>query len=119
MFRPDDPLAPGEKTFSDPWQAQALAMADNLVKAGQFSARDWAEVLGTALRAAERRGESDDLDTYYLCVLEALESLTEDKLGISGKVREERRQAWKAAYLGTPHGRPVELRNGLPLGKIE
>ena len=117
MFRPDDPLAPREKAFSHPWQAQALAIADSLVKTGRFSARDWAEALGAALQAAGHHGEPDDTHTYYSCVIEALESLTEAKLGIAGKERKERSEAWKAAYLATPHGHPVELRNGLHLAK--
>ena len=59
MFRPDDPLAPPARWFEEPWQAQALALADSLVQAGRFSATDWAAALGTALGEAEARGAPD------------------------------------------------------------
>ena len=109
MFRPDDPLAPREPIFEEPWQAQALAMADSLVQAGRLPATAWAEALGAALKAAEARGEPDDTQTYYLAVVEALETLTEQNLGLSGEARETRRAAWEAAYRRTPHGQPVKL----------
>ena len=109
MFRPDDPLAPPARWFEEPWQAQALALADSLVQAGRFSAADWGSALGTALKDAEARGAPDTLDSYYAAVLVALERLCETRAGISGDDRAMRRDAWEAAYRRTPHGRPVEL----------
>lgn len=109
MFRPDNALAPPEAAFREPWQAQALAMADCLVRAGAFSAAAWAETLGAALKAAEERKEPDDTDTYYHAVVEALESLSERSVGISAKDRAERRSAWEHAYRNTEHGKPVTL----------
>ena len=109
MFRPDDPLAPRKAVFDEPWQAQALAIADNLVRAGTFTASAWAEALGTALKAAEERGEPDITETYYIAVVEALEALTESNAGISSEDREFRRAAWEEAYHRTPHGQPVKL----------
>ena len=109
MFHPEDPLAPPKPAFDEPWQAQALALADSLVRAGAFSADDWAEGLGAALREAEAAGAPDTLDTYYSAVLTALERLTEARAGISAAARADRRAAWAAAYRHTPHGQPVEL----------
>ena len=108
MFRPDDPLAPPQSAFEEPWQAQALALADSLVQAGHFTATAWAETLSQELRSAEREGSPDNLDTYYNAVLSALETLTE-KAGISEETRKQRRTDWEAAYLRTPHGKPVRL----------
>lgn len=109
MFRPDDPLAPPAPAFDEAWQAQALAMADAMVKAGHFSATEWAEALGAELAAAEARGEADTLQTYYQAVLRALEALTASRAGISRTEQDQRRADWEAAYLRTPHGKPVVL----------
>lgn len=108
LFQPDDPLAPPQPVFDEPWQAQALALADNLVQAGHFTAAAWAETLGQELRSAERKGAPDNLDTYYGAVLSALETLTEST-GISEETRMQRRTDWETAYLRTPHGKPVVL----------
>lgn len=109
MFRPDDPLAPPAQVFDEPWQAQGLALADAMVMAGRFTAVEWAESLGAALKEAEDLALPDTLDTYYTAVISALERLCEAHVGISGDDRELRRSAWEAAYLRTPHGQPVEL----------
>lgn len=108
MFQPDDPLAPPQPFFEEPWQAQALALADNLVQAGRFTATAWADTLGQELRSAERKQAPDNLDTYYAAVLSALETLTESA-GISEETRTQRRADWEAAYLRTRHGKPVTL----------
>jgi nitrile hydratase accessory protein len=109
LFQPDDPLSPPQPAFDEPWQAQALALADSLVKAGHFSAQDWAQMLGAALAAAEARGAADTLETYYLAVVEALENLSTQQAGISRQDMDQRRAAWEAAYHRTPHGQPVVL----------
>jgi nitrile hydratase accessory protein len=109
LFRPDDPLAPPARRFDEPWQAQALALADAMVQGGQFTATEWAEALGAALTEAEARGAPDTLESYYTAVLVALERLCETRASISGDDRAQRRSAWEAAYRRTPHGQPVEL----------
>lgn len=109
MFRPEDPLSPPEAVFDEPWQAQALALADSMVQAGHFTKLDWAEVLGDSLKNAERNGAPDTLETYYIAVLSALETLTEAFTSIDAETRQQRRADWEAAYLRTPHGEPVTL----------
>jgi nitrile hydratase accessory protein len=109
LFRPDDPLAPPRGAFDEPWQAQALALADAMVQAGRFTAAAWAEALGAALRESEARRAPDTLETYYSAVLVALERLCEAHGGISGDDRAMRRAAWEEAYRRTPHGLPVNL----------
>jgi nitrile hydratase accessory protein len=109
LFLPEDPLAPPTPAFDEPWQAQALALADTMVQAGHFTAVEWAEALCAALKEAEAMGAPDTLSTYYTAVLVALEHLCEARAGISGEHRRLRRAAWEAAYHRTPHGRPVEL----------
>jgi nitrile hydratase accessory protein len=109
LFKPNDLLAPPHKTFEEPWQAQALALADTMVKAGHFSATQWAEALGAALQQAEATGAPDTLATYYDGVISALERLSQQHLGISQDAISERRVAWEEAYRRTPHGQPVNL----------
>lgn len=109
MFNPDDPLAPPKPAFSEAWHAQVLAMADTMVKAGHFSATDWAEALGAELKAADADGQEDTEATYYACALRALEGLSAQKAGIPLADQAARKDAWEAAYLRTPHGKPVVL----------
>jgi nitrile hydratase accessory protein len=109
LFRPDDPLAPPGKAFDEPWQAQALALADTMVRSGRITATEWAEALGAALRESQAAGAPDTLESYYSAVVVALERLCEARGGVSRGDRAERRAAWEDAYRRTPHGRPVKL----------
>ena len=99
----------GDPVFGEPWQAQALALADTLVQNGLFSASEWSDALGLALREAESDGASDDQNTYYACVLKALETLVAGNCEIDFSAMSEKRADWERAYLSTPHGQPVEL----------
>lgn len=108
MFEPENPLAPPRPAFSEPWHAQVLALADSLVAAGHFSARDWAEALGAELLGAEARDEPDTEESYYTCALDALEMLGQ-RVGIAASDQVRRKAEWEAAYRRTPHGRPVVL----------
>ena len=110
MFRPDNPLAPPGKVFDDPWQAQALALADTMVRTDRFTATEWAEALGAALSESESKGAPDTLESCYSAVVVAIERLCEAPHGgISRDDRAARRAAWEAAYLRTPHGQLVIL----------
>lgn len=109
MFAPDDALAPRGPVFDEPWQAQVLALADALIEGGNFSAKNWAQTLGAALKAADARGAPDSTETYYLCAVEALEKLVSANTSIDMLARIGRKNAWTQAYLSTPHGQPVTL----------
>ncbi len=108
MFKPEDPLAPPRPAFNEAWHAQVLALADTFVEAGHFTANDWAETLGAALAEAEAHGAADTEETYYKCALNALETLSQ-QAGIAAADLTERKADWEAAYLRTPHGKPVIL----------
>lgn len=108
MFKPDDPLAPPRPAFNEAWHAQVLALADTMVKAGYFSASDWAETLGASLQAAEANGAPDTEETYYTCALSALETLSQ-RAGIAVADLVQRKADWEEAYRRTPHGNPVLL----------
>jgi nitrile hydratase accessory protein len=108
---PPGPLArhddgPG---FDEPWQAQTLALAFNLIEQGLFSNREWSEALGAELESAKTRGDPDDAQTYYRSVLAALEKLLATDGRITAGTLGSRTEAWRRAYLSTPHGQPVAL----------
>jgi nitrile hydratase accessory protein len=100
----------GEPAFAEPWHAQALAMADLLVRSGEISAAFWAETLGAEVKASEMNGEADEAETFFRAVLSALEQLLFKDGRITRAELEEREHAWEHAYLSTPHGQPVKLR---------
>ena len=100
-------VATGQPTFEEPWQAQALAMADLLIQSDRISATDWSEALGEQLTIWQ--SEQDTQENYYQAVLAALTELIEDRNLISNNQIVQREEDWKQAYLSTPHGQPVKL----------
>lgn len=96
--------------FSEPWEAQAFALAVRLSEAGYFSWKEWTEALSSELKTARARGQPDDGSQYYHHWLAALERLVAAK-GLASPVElAARKDAWVDAYMHTPHGQPVELR---------
>ncbi len=100
-----------DPVFEEGWQAQVLALAFNLVDRGQFTSVEWSEALGAELVKANERGDADDTSTYYQAVLSALEGLLSTQESLPGNLLNERTEAWRSAYLRTPHGHPVELES--------
>jgi nitrile hydratase accessory protein len=95
--------------FSEPWEAQAFALAVRLSQQGHFTWKEWSALLAEELKAAADRGESDDGSRYYHHWLAALEHLIAAR-GLSNREEmHDRKQAWIDAYRHTPHGKPVEL----------
>jgi nitrile hydratase accessory protein len=92
--------------FEAPWQAQAFAITLQLHEQGAFSWSEWAEALSRELKAA---GPTDDGSRYYEHWLAALERLVAAKSLARPDALSSRKQAWEAAYLRTPHGKPVTL----------
>ena len=86
-----------------------MALAFGLIEQGTFTNAQWSDALGAELERAQARGDSDDAQTYYRSALAALETL----LASTGRVTTPdlcvRTEAWRRAYLNTPHGQPVEL----------
>ncbi|MEL6801610.1 MAG: hypothetical protein AAFO80_17195 [Pseudomonadota bacterium] len=114
MPLPDDPLAPKEDVFSEPWHAQVLASAHAMVRAGHMTSTEWAGALGAALRRAEAAGAPDTETTYYLAALDALEGL----VPVPAEDLETRKAEWAQAYRETPHGQPVVLPRGDSFAKL-
>jgi nitrile hydratase accessory protein len=91
--------------FSEPWQAQAFAMAVRLHEQGHFSWTEWAAELSRHIDAA---GPTETTE-YYELWLATLESIaTSNSLTTIGELS-DRKQAWQRAAEATPHGQPIEL----------
>jgi len=75
------PRDDGGPVFSEPWQAQAFALAVKLSEQGHFTWKEWAAMLADELKAADNRGEPDDGTHYYEHWLAALERLVHRFLG--------------------------------------
>jgi nitrile hydratase accessory protein len=106
------PRDEGGPVFAEPWQAQVFALAVKLSRDGHFTWNEWAAALAEEIKAAAARGEADDGSRYYQYWLSALERLVTAK-GLSDlEALAARKEAWANAYRHTPHGKPVELKNG-------
>ena len=99
----------GSPTFAEPWEASAFALAVRLSGTGYFTWDEWAMTLGEEIREAQQAGDLDIGDTYYRHWLRALERLCRERGLVSEAEGSERKEAWRRAYLNTPHGKPVEL----------
>ncbi|HEY0649140.1 nitrile hydratase accessory protein [Phenylobacterium sp.] len=91
--------------FAEPWQAQAFALTLKLHEAGAFTWPEWAQALSVELA----RDPDDDGTRYYEHWVAALEGLVTGRNLAASDELTARKDAWKNAYLHTPHGRPVEL----------
>jgi nitrile hydratase accessory protein len=97
--------------FAEPWMAQAFACAIQLSRQGLFTWSEWVEVFSTEIKThPEQPSETCDA-AYYRQWLAALETIVGLKNAASSAEITERQEAWRQAYLNTPHGQPVELRN--------
>lgn len=103
------PAAERERSFDDPWHAQAFAMTLALHRGGLFSWEEWARTLAEEIQHAQAAGDPDRGDTYYLHWLAALERLVREK-GVATQATLLRyRNAWERAVARTPHGHPITL----------
>jgi nitrile hydratase accessory protein len=106
---PQLPRDEGGPVFSEPWEAQAFALAVNLSEQGYFTWKEWAAALAEELKATANRGEPDDGSRYYHHWLAVLERLTVAKGLCDRAAMASRKEAWADAYRHTPHGKPVVL----------
>lgn len=95
--------------FRAPWEAQAFAMTVTLHERGHFTWPEWAAALSRRIEAAQRAGDADLGDTYYLHWLAALEDLAAEKGLTSSAELARRKQAWAHVAETTPHGQPLVL----------
>lgn len=103
------PVDGDEPVFREPWEAHAFAMAVELYEVGVFEWVEWTAALSSEIERAQAAGNPDLGDTYYLHWLNALERLAAEKNLVEVSELTMRKEAWRDAYLATPHGQPIEL----------
>jgi nitrile hydratase accessory protein len=96
--------------FSEPWEAQAFAMALALHARGLFTWPEWAATLAEEIKDAQAQGDADTGATYYHHWLATLERLVREKGVASPQMLTRYREAWCRAAGRTPHGTPIELK---------
>ena len=116
MSKPDSEVTPfkqmdGEPLFTEAWQAQLLAMVDQMISDGKFSNSDWSQTLGRNLSDVSAAGKADDIETYYAAALATFEDLLGQLPDLSMQSIDDTQKAWEQAYLDTPHGQPVVLKS--------
>jgi len=100
-----------EPVFEAPWHAQVFALTVHLNEAGLFAWPDWAARFGAGLKAAGLAKELDGGEDYFRVWLEVLEAFLAELGQAAPEEVEHIRAAWEAAYLATPHGSPVVLKD--------
>ncbi len=88
--------------FTEPWEAQAFAMAVHLHARGAFTWEEWAACLSSEIHGGEER-------SYYGHWLAALERIVAEKALTSLSELSDRKEDWHAAATRTPHGDPIVL----------
>ena len=102
-------LGDTELVFSEPWEAQAFAMAVTLSSNGYFTWKEWAATLAEVIAESKASGGPIDGSDYYQNFVAALEQLIIDKDITDFSDLESVKVAWEDAYKATPHGKPVHL----------
>ena len=106
---PDSVVQDNEPVFHEPWQAQAFAMAVDLLRQGRLQWGEWSATLGAEIADARANGFAEDGSDYYRLWLRALEKLVTEKELANAEELLDRRDAWREAYAHTPHGEVVAL----------
>ena len=107
---PGIPIDSDGPVFREPWEAHAFAMALTLHERGVFTWSEWAAALAEEIAGAQKAGDPDTGETYYLHWLATLEKLVAAKGVSSSETLHRYRDAWDRACDRTPHGKPIELR---------
>lgn len=100
-----------EPAFAAPWHAQVFALTIALHEVGRFTWSDWAACFSAQLKTAGLAQDLDGGDDYFTCWLEALETLLRDQDIAMTNELSALKSAWTDAYLSTPHGHPVTLKD--------
>lgn len=107
----EQPLSPrGEgPAFDSPWQAQAFSLVVHLHRSGLFAWQDWVAIFSAVIQEAPATAEESVNDAYYRQWLLATERLVASLGLTTAAAIAERTEAWRQAYLNTPHGQAVAL----------
>jgi len=101
----------GEPAFSEQWHAQVIAVVELLVAQGKIDPEEWSQTLGAERDRRASIDTADNDENYYNAFLSALEQIL-DRSRFAPQAEVDRRQNdWRKAYLSTPHGKPVFLKD--------
>jgi len=95
--------------FREPWQAKAFALVVLLHREGRFAWNDWVRTLSEEIAGSPQQADEDAEQAYHRQFLAALETIAATHGMTTPEAMQARKQAWRLAYLNTPHGHPVDL----------
>lgn len=98
-----------QPVFSEPWHAEVFALTVHLNETGHFNWSDWAAAFGATLNRHGLSKSLDGGDDYFTAWLETLENFLDKSQIADPQEAAHIKAQWEAAYLSTPHGKPVTL----------
>lgn len=100
-----------EVSFEEPWQVEAFAIVVALTRQRLFTWTEWVREFSGEINGAPRRADETVTESYYRQWLTTVSRMVDRHAGLSGAMVDARHEEWRLAYLGTPHGQPIELVN--------
>ena len=98
--------------FQNPWHSQLFAITVQLSEKGNFSWKEFVKVFGEALKKERLHTKNlDGNNDYFSCWLNALEEILIEKKISNQNTLILLKEDWTQAYLSTPHGKPVHIKN--------
>ena len=98
--------------FQNPWHSQLFAITVQLSERGNFCWKEFVEVFGEALKKQRsQKKKLDGSDDYFSSWLNALEEIIIIKKISNQETLSLLKEDWTQAYLSTPHGNPVNIKN--------
>ena len=98
--------------FENPWHSQLFAITVQLSEKGNFSWTEFVTVFGEALKKESLHEKNlDGSNDYFSCWLNALEKILIEKNISNQNTLILLKEDWTQAYLSTPHGKPVHIKN--------
>jgi nitrile hydratase accessory protein len=105
-------LIEDQVTFQNPWHGQIFAITVQLSENGNFSWTEFVEIFGNTLEEARLKLRNlNGNDDYFNCWLTALEKIIILKKLGNIDTLSLLKDDWTNAYLSTPHGKPVKIKN--------
>ena len=97
--------------FQNPWHSQLFAITVQLSERGNFTWKEFVEYFGKSLNKARIIKQNlDGNDDYFNSWLLALEEIIISKEIGNSKILSIIKDDWINAYLSTPHGDPVKIK---------
>ncbi|MDV3125323.1 nitrile hydratase accessory protein [Mycobacterium sp. 21AC1] len=100
-----------EVAFEEPWHVEAFAVVVALTRQRMFTWTEWVEEFSTEILHHPRRDDETVTESYYRQWLATVTRMVDRHASVSSATVDERHEQWRRAYLGTPHGQPIELSN--------